>query len=845
MTNRSASTAGLGATELQEFALTEPDILADPSFSLFGEGGNFVDRLAAAIDAETDLLTFLAARSQAAAAYPAMHGSVTLGDDDAHSDQPGGNALALPSAESAPASSPNLISDPTLSFGLDLGAGGQLATAASLVGVYELAEQSASPMSPTSAGTTDFAGSLPTAAAEPAQAPVSDPASFLSLPCCCCSRDGDPISLNNSAWQAADASSGTSEEQGFTYGAANGTFDIEIVYSGNAAYRTYFDQAAARWEQIITADIADFGGIDDLRINASVVTIDGSGGILGQAGWDAKRPGSTGLPYLGSMEFDAADVQNLVNAGGFLSVAVHEIGHILGIGTLWSDFGLLVGAGGSNPGYVGTHALNEYRALAGNPALTAIPVENSGGAGTRNSHWRESTFDNEIMTGWIDAGANPLSRMTIASLEDFGYAVNYAAADAYNIPGLSPPPPPSSPPPPPPPSGPVQPVITFAGGGDTGAVAFGENAKLVGIVTATGALSYSIVGGTDAGKFQIDGSTGALSFLAAPNFEAPTDNGANNSYVVQVRAANGSLFDTQTVTVNVLNLNERPTNDHNGDLRSDLLWTHDSGQLAIWNMSGGERSGYSFLGSVGPDWSVAQTGDFNGDTHTDILWRHVSGAVAVWDIVNSQQVGYHFVGPAGNDWHIADTGDFNGDRVSDILWRHDSGQLAIWDMNGSQRSGYHFLGSIGPDWTLTKTGDFNGDGQTDVLWRHTTGAVAVWDISGGQQVGYRLLENVGNDWEVADVNDFNGDGRADIVWSHDSGQLAIWEMNGGQRSAYHFLGYVGPDWELDKTGDFNGNGHADILWRHTTGAAAVWDMIDGQQVGYHFLGNVGTDWHLQ
>jgi Matrixin len=239
-------------------------------------------------------------------------------------------------------------------------------------------------------------------------------------------------------------------------------------------------------------------------------------------------------------------------------------------------------------------------------------------------------------------------------------------------------------PPPPPPPPPSQPLITFGGGGDNAAIGFGENAKLVGIVTASNALSYSITGGADAGKFQIDGGTGALSFLAAPNFEAPTDTGANNSYVVQVRAANGSLFDTQTITVNVLNLAERPTNDHNADLRSDLLWTHDSGQLAIWDMSGSQQSGYHFLGFVDATWKVAKTGDFNGDAHTDVLWRHEGGSVAVWDIVNSQQAGYHFVASVGNDWHVVDANDFNGDRTSDLLWSHDSGQLAIWDMNGGQ-----------------------------------------------------------------------------------------------------------------------------------------------------------------
>jgi hypothetical protein len=40
------------------------------------------------------------------------------------------------------------------------------------------------------------------------------------------------------------------------------------------------------------------------------------------------------------------------------------------------------------------------------------------------------------------------------------------------------------------------------------------------------------MGGPDAGKFTIDASTGALSFIKAPNFELPTEAGGNNVYDV-------------------------------------------------------------------------------------------------------------------------------------------------------------------------------------------------------------------------------------------------------------------------------------------------------------------------
>ena len=66
-----------------------------------------------------------------------------------------------------------------------------------------------------------------------------------------------------------------------------------------------------------------------------------------------------------------------------------------------------------------------------------MPVENSqGGAGTRDSHWRESVFDNELMTGFID-DVNSLSAVTVESFRDLGYIVNTTLADLYSLPGTA------------------------------------------------------------------------------------------------------------------------------------------------------------------------------------------------------------------------------------------------------------------------------------------------------------------------------------------------------------------------------------------------------------------------
>ena len=110
------------------------------------------------------------------------------------------------------------------------------------------------------------------------------------------------------------------------------------------------------------------------------------------------------------------------------------MGHVLGIGTLWNIKGLVQGAGSANPIFTGINAMREFAALIGATSSTPVPLANTGGAGARDSHWRESVFGNELMTGFLNPGFNPLSRMTIASLEDLGYTVNYNAAAPFMLP---------------------------------------------------------------------------------------------------------------------------------------------------------------------------------------------------------------------------------------------------------------------------------------------------------------------------------------------------------------------------------------------------------------------------
>lgn len=63
-------------------------------------------------------------------------------------------------------------------------------------------------------------------------------------------------------------------------------------------------------------------------------------------------------------------------------------------------------------------------------------------------------------------------------------------------------------------------------------------------------LSFSLAPGDDEDLFVIT-SQGELSFIASPDFESPTDSGADSVYKVTVQVSDGSLSDTQALTVTV------------------------------------------------------------------------------------------------------------------------------------------------------------------------------------------------------------------------------------------------------------------------------------------------------
>ena len=225
---------------------------------------------------------------------------------------------------------------------------------------------------------------------------------------------------------------GTSSYDFTTVVSVSSAFNISLDYFGNEAYRTYFQKAITRWEEVITGDLPAFAGVDDISISASVIYIDGASGTLAQAAPTEFRTTSNHLPYEGFMQFYSADVAWMAENGILTSVITHEIAHVLGFGSsyLWDYDGFYAGPGR----YTGANALNEYRSISGNSSAAYVPLETGGGPGTADAHWSESVFGRELMTGWSSSTLPmPLSRMTIAAMQDLGYTVNYSAADSFSL----------------------------------------------------------------------------------------------------------------------------------------------------------------------------------------------------------------------------------------------------------------------------------------------------------------------------------------------------------------------------------------------------------------------------
>ena len=169
------------------------------------------------------------------------------------------------------------------------------------------------------------------------------------------------------------------------------------------------------------------------------------GGALGRAG-PTTFPNIVRGTIFRERRVAVATVSSMVFADEFLAdstedditdVIIHEMGHALGIGSLWADNGLIQQVAGRGAfQYVGINARRAYAIEAGVAGLGRtgfVPIEQQGGGGTAFGHWDDDDpiFNSisrnnriELMTGFfIPNTERYISRTSLASLVDLHYVV--------------------------------------------------------------------------------------------------------------------------------------------------------------------------------------------------------------------------------------------------------------------------------------------------------------------------------------------------------------------------------------------------------------------------------------
>lgn len=210
-------------------------------------------------------------------------------------------------------------------------------------------------------------------------------------------------------------------------------------------------QAEAMWESVL------LGYQPGIVIGQVPISVNPVTSGLAAANYSSlTTQGGFTLATSGFININTLEIENFANWQGdepnglnFIDeLMAHEVGHVLGIGTLWSTNGLYA----FDYRYTGAHGLAAYRAEF-DPGAAFVPVENAGNPGTPHAHWdqrmRSSSQEGdpgnpwvldprvgvvdpygrdralELMTGAIDPDfLEPfLSRTTVESMRDLGYRV--------------------------------------------------------------------------------------------------------------------------------------------------------------------------------------------------------------------------------------------------------------------------------------------------------------------------------------------------------------------------------------------------------------------------------------
>ena len=216
---------------------------------------------------------------------------------------------------------------------------------------------------------------------------------------------------------------------------AEAFWDARILGYSNTLPRAIQNQLPG--DLLIVASTGDFGNPNLLGFAGPTLISDVvQGNVFNVFHGNTSRTNQVAVATSAIMVFNNAFLES-GSEQDILDVIIHEMGHALGIGSLWQQNGLLQRVSARGPlQYVGANARRAFAIEAGVAGLgrTAfVPVEQQGGPGTALGHWEDDSpvFNTisrdrrvEIMTGTLVPNTVCfVSRTTLASLVDLHYVV--------------------------------------------------------------------------------------------------------------------------------------------------------------------------------------------------------------------------------------------------------------------------------------------------------------------------------------------------------------------------------------------------------------------------------------
>ena len=317
-------------------------------------------------------------------------------------------------------------------------------------------------------------------------------------------------------------------------------------------------------------------------------------------------------------------------------------------------------------------------------------------------------------------------------------------------------------------------------------------------------ISYKISGGADASLFNINSSTGAVTFKSSPCFGMPSDAGSNNIYDIIVQASDGVATAVKTVTIDVLNNGNLPV--------PSKQWTKLIGTT-------GSDSAYAI--TIGPDGSIYVGGHVSGSLDGQPYAGGNADSVLVKLNPDGSKAWTRLLGGAGSDATLAITTGRDGAIYV--------GGYTTANLDGQTNNGIDdgFISKFNSDGARAWT-KLIGTPGLDYVNALTTGADGALYVAGRTTGSLDGQTNIGSDQSF--LIKFNPDGSK--VWSQflgATGSTIASELSTGLDGSIYIAGYT----NINIDGQLNNGSYDSFITKYNADGNKAWTKL---------LGTTGTEY---